>query len=149
MIDTYATKYSKNDIVHFAAGWARYKGPNYLGGVTLLGKNAFNHINGFPNNFWGWGGEDNALNYRLRKNNVRIEKPREPVIDLEELSLGDKLAKLKRDQTKEMRKREKLEEDKTTWKQNGLSDLEEHYTIKSRKKPQKNINHIKVELKVD
>ena len=71
---------------------------------------------------------------QIKANNVRIEKPREPVIDLEELSLGDKLAKLKRDQTKEMKKREKLEEDKTTLKQNGLSDLEEFYTIKSRKK---------------
>ena len=145
-------KYPKNPI-HLANKGTRYNmdgnDRNFLGGVISITDKDFEKANGYPNNFWGWGGEDNALNYRLRKNNVRIEKPREPVIDLEELSLGDKLAKLKRDQTKEMRKREKLEEDKTTWKQNGLSDLEEHYTIKSRKKPQKNINHIKVELKVD
>ena len=145
-------KYPKNPI-HLANKGTRYNmdgnDRNFLGGVISITDKDFEKANGYPNNFWGWGGEDNALNYRLRKNNVRIEKPREPVIDLEELSLGDKLAKLKRDQTKEMRKREKLEEDKTTWKQNGLSDLEEHYTIKSRKKPQKNINHIKVELKID
>ena len=145
-------KYPKNPI-HLANTGTRYNmdgnDRNFLGGVISITDKDFEKANGYPNNFWGWGGEDNALNYRLRKNKINIEKPREPVIDLEELSLGDKLAKLKRDKTKEMRKREKLEEDKTTWKQNGLSDLEEHYTIKSRKKPQKNINHIKVELKVD
>ena len=148
LIDDYL-KYPDNPI-HLANKGTRYdEGKFFLGGVLSVNEKDFEKANGYPNNFWGWGGEDNALNYRLRKNKINIEKPREPVIDLEELSLGDKLAKLKRDKTKEMRKREKLEEDKTTWKQNGLSDLEEHYTIKSRKKSQKNINHIKVELKVD
>ena len=51
MVDVYATRYFQNDIVHFAAEWQRYKGPGYLGGVTLSGKNIFKQINGFPNDY--------------------------------------------------------------------------------------------------
>ena len=145
-------RYPENPI-HLANKGTRYnmdgRDRNFLGGVLSITDKDFERANGYPNNFWGWGGEDNALNYRLRANKIQVEKPNEPVIDLEELSLDDKLAKLKQDQTKEMRKREKLTEDKTTWKQNGLSDLEEHYTIKKKYKIKPNITHVKVVLKVD
>lgn len=144
-------RYPENPI-HLANKGTRYnmdgRDRNFLGGVLSITDKDFEKANGYPNNFWGWGGEDNALNYRLRANNIQVEKPNEPVIDLEGLSLGDKLAKLKQDQTKEMRKREKLTEDKTTWKQNGLSDVTEHFTIKKKYKI-KNITHVKVELKID
>ena len=145
-------RYPENPI-HLANKGTRYnmdgRDRNFLGGVLSITDKDFEKANGYPNNFWAWGGEDNALNYRLRANKIQIEKPTEPVIDLEELSLGDKLAKLKQDQTKEMRKREKLTEDKTTWKQNGLTDLKEQYIIKKKYKIKPNITHVKVVLKVD
>jgi len=144
-------RYPENPI-HLANKGTRYnmdgKDRNFLGGVLSITDKDFEKANGYPNNFWGWGGEDNALNYRLTQSKIKVEKPSEPVIDLEEISLRDKLAKLKRDKTKEMRKWEKLEEDKTTWKQNGLSDLKEQYIIKKKYKV-KNITHVKVELKVN
>ena len=40
----------------------RYKG--YFGGVTALTKEQFERVNGFPNNYWGWGGEDDDLRIR-------------------------------------------------------------------------------------
>ena len=35
----------------------------------------FEKINGFPNDFWGWGGEDDAFYNRLAKHKVRIYRP--------------------------------------------------------------------------
>lgn len=33
----------------------------YFGGVSALSKEQFTKINGFPNNYWGWGGEDDDI----------------------------------------------------------------------------------------
>ena len=41
---------------------------NYLGGVLLVGNSIFGDSNGFPNKYWGWGGEDDELKRRFTKN---------------------------------------------------------------------------------
>lgn len=33
----------------------------YFGGVSGLSKKQFLKINGFPNEYWGWGGEDDDI----------------------------------------------------------------------------------------
>ena len=144
-------KYPKNPI-HLANKGTRYnmdgKDANFLGGVISVSDKDFRKANGYPNNFWGWGGEDNALNRRFRDNLIRVEKPKEHVIDLEKLDLKEKLTKLKVDQTKELRKREKLDEDRSNWSQNGLSNIKDKFKI-TKKLKAKNITHVKVFLNVD
>jgi hypothetical protein len=39
--------------------------PDYFGGVTLFPKDKFEMVNGFSNNFWGWGGEDDEIRRRF------------------------------------------------------------------------------------
>lgn len=57
MIPVYGGSYNVNSIAHFASEWVRYKNPfNYLGGVLLVGREMFKKLNGFPNNYFGWGG---------------------------------------------------------------------------------------------
>jgi len=144
-------KYPKNPI-HLANKGTRYnmdgKDANFLGGVISVSDKDFRKANGYPNNFWGWGGEDNALNRRFRDNHLRVEKPNEHVIDLEKLDLKEKLTKLKVDQTKELRKREKLDEDRSNWSQNGLSNIKDKFKI-TKKLKAKNITHVKVFLNVE
>ena len=144
-------KYPKNPI-HLANKGTRYnmdgKDASFLGGVISVSDTDFRKANGYPNNFWGWGGEDNALNRRFRDNSLRVEKPNEHVIDLEKLDLKEKLTKLKVDQTKELRKREKLDEDRSNWSQNGLSNIKDKFKI-TKKLKAKNITHVKVFLNVD
>ncbi|XP_054481923.1 beta-1,4-galactosyltransferase 4 [Anoplopoma fimbria] len=51
----------------------RYKG--YFGGVTALTKEQFLQVNGFSNNYWGWGGEDDDLRVRVELQKMTILRP--------------------------------------------------------------------------
>ena len=44
----------------------------YFGGITSFSAGQFKQINGFPNNFWGWGGEDDELYKRTKKVRLKI-----------------------------------------------------------------------------
>lgn len=46
--------------------------PNYLGGVVMFDRATFQEINGFSNEFWGWGLEDDDLSARCAAKHVRI-----------------------------------------------------------------------------
>jgi hypothetical protein len=47
---------------------------NTLGGIISFQKETFERINGFPNNFFGWGTEDKALQNRAELYQVKIQK---------------------------------------------------------------------------
>ncbi|KAL0993973.1 hypothetical protein UPYG_G00116290 [Umbra pygmaea] len=51
----------------------RYKG--YFGGVTAMTKDQFHKVNGFSNNYWGWGGEDDDLRIRVELQQMKIIRP--------------------------------------------------------------------------
>ncbi|KAM4546377.1 beta-1,4-galactosyltransferase 4 [Fundulus diaphanus] len=51
----------------------RYKG--YFGGVTAMTKGQFLKVNGFSNNYWGWGGEDDDLRVRVELQKMTIVRP--------------------------------------------------------------------------
>ena len=42
-----------------------HKFPNYFGGVTALSKDHYKLVNGYSNQFWGWGGEDDDMFQRI------------------------------------------------------------------------------------
>jgi predicted glycosyltransferase involved in capsule biosynthesis len=45
----------------------RLEFPEFFGGVTSIRGEHFEQLNGFSNWFYGWGGEDDELFYRLLK----------------------------------------------------------------------------------
>uniref|UniRef100_A0A672JWW2 Beta-1,4-galactosyltransferase n=1 Tax=Sinocyclocheilus grahami TaxID=75366 RepID=A0A672JWW2_SINGR len=47
----------------------------YFGGVSAMSKEQFQKINGFPNNYWGWGGEDDDIFNRLVFQGMKISRP--------------------------------------------------------------------------
>ncbi len=131
-------KYPINPI-HIGAVWGRYSSaPNYVGGILTMSKDDFEKVNGFPNNFWGWGGEDDELSERMRDNRIQVEKVKksgyENIQDLEEILIqerggeraGTRLKEGGREEWKDMRKKEKRAEHKATWQLNGLSNLTYH-----------------------
>ncbi|XP_073473487.1 beta-1,4-galactosyltransferase 4-like [Aquarana catesbeiana] len=50
-----------------------YKG--YFGGVTAMTSNQFAQVNGYSNNYWGWGGEDDDLWLRVSYNKMMVVRP--------------------------------------------------------------------------
>ena len=47
---------------------------NTLGGVFKISNKHFKAVNGFPNNFWGWGIEDKAVQNRVEHRKIKIKK---------------------------------------------------------------------------
>lgn len=45
-----------------------------FGGVSALTREQFEDVNGFSNDFWGWGGEDDDMYRRLYENGYNIER---------------------------------------------------------------------------
>ena len=67
-------------IVHFGARFRRYNDSRtYFGGVHGFHVDAFP---GYPNQFWGWGGEDDALRNRVDLRNTTYARKGE-YLDLE------------------------------------------------------------------
>ena len=118
----------------------------FLGGVLGFSRDSFEQINGYPNNFWGWGGEDDALIYRLVASNVStIYMPKSgKVVDLEEkMTVQEKLKKTVIDD----KKWEKLFIDTTNWRTNGMSTLE--YKLLTTTKENLHTTQYKVDLLKD
>ncbi|VBB33922.1 unnamed protein product [Acanthocheilonema viteae] len=46
-----------------------------VGGVLAIRMNHFHAVNGFSNEFWGWGGEDDDMGIRILTLNMTIERP--------------------------------------------------------------------------
>ena len=111
-------------------------------------RNVFEKINGYPNNYYGWGGEDDSLFIRMVGAKVyNLELPKKgQVIDTEEyLTVKNKTNKLKKEDAKENMRMEKLMYDVKHWKKNGLNTL--NYEVLKEKKITKNIFQITVDLK--
>ncbi len=120
----YYEKAPKDKPVHIAAVWDRYgSNPKYFGGIVAFNKEMFSNINGYPNNFWGWGGEDDELYKRTKKSYDILKVKKGSIRDLEDLTLEKKLDYLKENDLKFMQKNEALAEHEATWKKNGLNTL--------------------------
>lgn len=45
-----------------------------FGGVSALNKKHMKLVNGFSNQYWGWGGEDDDMSYRLQHHRLKISR---------------------------------------------------------------------------
>jgi hypothetical protein len=114
---------------HIARVWNRYNdNPKYFGGIVAFSEEQFRKINGFPNNFWGWGGEDDEMGVRVDRVQLQRMKPVEgSITDMEEMTLDEKRVFLKaHEEQKCMVKWELWDEHDTTWSENGLKNLQYH-----------------------
>ncbi|KAM6434768.1 beta-1,4-galactosyltransferase 3 [Liasis olivaceus] len=105
----------------------RYKLPysQYFGGVSALTPDQYLKINGFPNEYWGWGGEDDDIAMRVRFRGMKILRP--PV------SVGHyKMVKHKSDEGNEQNPHrfDLLIRTYRTWTQDGMNSLS--YTLLSK-----------------
>lgn len=47
----------------------------FFGGISALSREQHEKINGFPNNYWGWGGEDDDIYNRIIFRGMGISRP--------------------------------------------------------------------------
>lgn len=55
-------------------GTSRTLFDEYFGGVTLFPSNIFRQINGYSNEYWGWGFEDDDLLLRCQENHIKLDR---------------------------------------------------------------------------
>jgi len=96
-------------------------------GIFMTDLKTFTKANGFPNDYWGWGGEDNALGARYRRMKVRLARNQNigqiTSIDTQRTSNADKMASIKRERVRNMTVYERMATDKSNWKSNGYAQL--------------------------
>ena len=99
IINEYITPLPLNTVRHIGRAWKRYDTDTYLGGILMMRQGDFIKLNGYPNDFWGWGGEDDELRDRINDHGMDIQRSTGTIIDQENLTLSEKMIKLK--QTKQ------------------------------------------------
>ncbi|KAJ8600938.1 hypothetical protein CTAYLR_005066 [Chrysophaeum taylorii] len=118
--------------IHLARVWDRYtRNADYVGGIASWNALDFECINGFPNNYWGWGGEDDEMMRRCKTvwgPNFAMDAPLDGTItDLENMDLDQKLDFLKsRPEWKCQVRWELRDEHADTWHSNGLRTPSNH-----------------------
>ncbi len=119
--------------------------------------------NGFPNDFWGWGGEDDELYRRLDEAGLNpVTKPEEAlssvpgvITDLEELLIrerggeraGTGLKDGGRTEWRNMWKRENLARHASTWRRNGVNTVS--YGLLATRKLNPSVTVVTVDLEGD
>ena len=107
-----------------AAG-CRYAGDACFGGVTIYDDEAFERTNGYPNGFWGWGGEDNAAYDRAMRAEVAVERATSVAFDdLENIdTVEEKLERLDAHDAR-IKMKEKgvlLKHNAKRWREDGIN----------------------------
>jgi hypothetical protein len=147
--------------IHVGSAWGRYPYPNYIGGILTLSYRDVRACNGFPNNFWGWGGEDDEMFARLRDANLLpVEKvpagiaASENIIeDLEETIIKEKGGERAGTSVKDggrvewrnMLKHEGIERHASTWRSNGINLVD--FTVSKIRHLNEYVTVITVDLK--
>ncbi|XP_030067200.1 beta-1,4-galactosyltransferase 3 isoform X2 [Microcaecilia unicolor] len=98
-----------------------YKLPykTYFGGVSALTPEQYMKMNGFPNNYWGWGGEDDDIAVRVALSGQLISRP--------SIRYGRyKMIKHGHDEGNEQNPKRfnLLAKTRRTWKQDGMNALD-------------------------
>lgn len=88
----YSQEIADDTIAHLAGSWDRYteegRSGTYLGGIAGMTPEGWRITNGYPNDYFGWGGEDDEFLRRVKEHKIKIDhfdKGRFGVRDLEEI----------------------------------------------------------------
>ncbi|XP_076821547.1 beta-1,4-galactosyltransferase 2-like isoform X2 [Clavelina lepadiformis] len=76
----YSCETATNRVYHLSCSVSKF---NYkplccgmtVGGVLSFSENQYIKVNGFPNDYWGWGGEDDDMNSRIKLQGLRVGRP--------------------------------------------------------------------------
>jgi len=127
--------------IHIGKTWReKYNNEGFLGGVISISQKDLKSINGFPNNFWGWGGEDDAMRVRMKRKAMTILQPtlEKGFTDLPHVDTKSK------PEWKNMEKWEGMDLERAGKNKSGLSNLK--YKIVKKEPYSENSMKITVEI---
>jgi hypothetical protein len=126
----------------------------FFGAMVMFNKSQFERVNGYPNNFWGWGGEDDAILSRIYQTSKTIIYPKNGEIQDTELDKNKQKIPVQhkvKNEVKEAHRIEKYIYDIKHWKTNGIHSLDYRILnqdkILTNQKIKNNIYMITVDLK--
>ena len=94
--------------------------PNIFGGITLFTEEIFKLVNGYNNDYWGWGAEDDDLLQRIRFKNMKEERR----IPGATRSLKHPVNHNREDYIKNIENLNKMRSGEIEYEKNGLSNLD-------------------------
>jgi hypothetical protein len=109
-----------------------------------MDRKTYEKINGFPNNFWSWGGEDDAMYNRLASTNIDVIVPK-ITEDSKTLIKGlphEDTSNLTKQEN--YKKKENILRDLKLWRHNGVNNV--RFEILSKKITNDNIFQFTVRL---
>ena len=126
--------------IHLGKAITKYDSPSFLGAVISVSKKDYKVVNGFPNNFWGWGGEDDAFRIRLHRAGIHVLQPtmKSGFTEFPHLDTRTKT------EWKNMEKWEGLKDEREGTNKSGLSDLK--YEIVEKEQITPNILKVTVDI---
>lgn len=139
MAPVYANPPPEHKAVHLASVWPKYSYNTFIGGVLAFRPEDFERVNGYPNDYWGWGLEDDQLALRMSHCNVQPLRVKVgSYTDLDPMNMKTILERGQREEVRqhlpyynaEMFRKKALELDEN-WSQNGLRNL--NYTVRDTK----------------
>lgn len=96
----------------------KYNFADFFGGVESFTEDDFDKINGFPNNYFGWGGEDDSLYNRAVANQLTVYRPRKGsgkyILPAHDKPTKDEM---------NTRKQQAILDDLINYKENGIHQL--------------------------
>lgn len=129
--------------IHIAKVWtSKYDSPSFLGGVLSISIDDIKKTNGFPNEFWGWGGEDDALRLRINANKLKVYQPTMRNEGYKELKHVDSRTK---EEWKNMTKWEDMQEERKNIGDDGFRNIK--YKVLSQEDITPTIKKLTVEIK--
>ncbi len=125
IIAEYLIPLPEKTVRHIGRAWKRYDSDSYLGGILMMRQSDFIAVNGYPNDFFGWGGEDDELRDRIQCAGLNIERDvYGTIIDQEQMTSAQKLTHLNKNHQKCPDKWERREWHRQHPGQYGFKQLE-------------------------
>jgi len=139
------------DYTNFTRGTFKdiYGWPGGLGAAYLFDGPAYERTNGYPNNLWGWGGDDTAIMLRAEKCNIPIDRSCYNTPDVKELD-KELNPTINGNNTSNDTNRNfvlNVDQHRDYWQRNGLNTI--RYTMQTKAiQPELNYSHFLVNLHV-
>ena len=89
----------------------------YFGGVTMFSRKSFERVNGYSNEYWGWGAEDDDILWRCNLAKLQVQRKSPGIIK----SLSHDRVLSQEEYEKNINRIREMWDGKVNWQQDGIN----------------------------